>query len=68
MRPAIVSGMVTGEAPISFWPIFFPFSCVTLQEVFAKVNSIGQVFFSFVKCFGQLLRLEAFRKREGVSS
>lgn len=47
---------------------FFPLSWVTLQEVFAKVNSIDQVFFSFVKCFEQLLRLEAFRKREGVSS
>ena len=31
---------------------FFPLSWVTLQEVFAKVNSIGQVFFSFVNAFG----------------
>ena len=31
---------------------FFPLSWVTLQEVFAKVNSIGQVFFSFVNALG----------------
>ena len=24
MRPAIVSGMVTGDAPASYWPIFLP--------------------------------------------
>ena len=24
MRPAIVSGLVTGDAPISYWPIFYP--------------------------------------------
>ena len=24
MRPAIVSGIVTGDAPVSYWPIFFP--------------------------------------------
>ena len=23
-RPAIVSGIVTGDAPISYWPIFHP--------------------------------------------
>ena len=23
MRPAIVSGIVTGDAPVSYWPIFF---------------------------------------------
>ena len=31
---------------------FFPLSWVTLQEVFAKVNSTGQVFFSFVNALG----------------
>ena len=24
MSPAIVSGIVTGDAPVSCWPIFFP--------------------------------------------
>ena len=24
MRPAIVSGIATGDAPVSKWPIFFP--------------------------------------------
>lgn len=24
MPPAIVSGIVTGNAPVSYWPIFFP--------------------------------------------
>ena len=24
MRPAIVSGNVIGDAPVSYWPIFFP--------------------------------------------
>ena len=24
MRSAIVSGMVTGDVPVSYWPIFFP--------------------------------------------
>ena len=23
IRPAIVSGMVTGDVPVSYWPIFF---------------------------------------------
>ena len=38
MRPAIVSGIVTGVAPISDWPIF-SLSLVTVSKVFAKVNS-----------------------------
>ena len=36
MRPAIVCGIVTGEAPASYWLTFPP---VTVLEVFAKVNS-----------------------------
>ena len=24
MRPAIVSGIATGDAPVSYWPIFCP--------------------------------------------
>ena len=38
MRLAIVSGIVTGGTPVSYWPIFF-LSLVTIPEVFAKVNS-----------------------------
>ena len=38
MRLALVSGMVTGEAPVSFWPIF-SLSLVTVPEGFAKVKS-----------------------------
>ena len=39
MLSAIVSGIVTGDAPVSYWSIFFP-SLVTYPEVFAKVNPI----------------------------
>ena len=39
MRPAIVSGIVIGDALISYWLIFFPLSQITVPEVFAKVNS-----------------------------
>ena len=38
MRLAIVCGMVTGEAPVSYWPISPP-ALVTVPEIFAKVNS-----------------------------
>ena len=34
MSPAIVSGIVTGDAPVSYWPFFF-LSLVTVPEVFA---------------------------------
>ena len=33
MRPAIASGIVTGNTPVKYWPI------VTAPEVFARVNS-----------------------------
>ena len=36
--PAVVSGIVTGNAPVSYWPIFSPF-LVTVAKVFAKSNS-----------------------------
>ena len=39
MYPAIVSGIGTGDAPVSYWPIFFSLTLVTVSEVFAKVNS-----------------------------
>ena len=38
MRPAIVSGIVTGDVSVSYWPIFFP-SLATVPEVFVNVNS-----------------------------
>ena len=38
MRLAIVSGIVTGDAPVSYWSIS-PLPLVTVPEVFAKVNS-----------------------------
>ena len=38
MSPAIVSGIVTGDAPVSYWPMFSP-SQVTDPKIFAKVNS-----------------------------
>ena len=38
MRRAITSGIVLGDALVSYWPIFF-LSLVTILEVFAKVNS-----------------------------
>ena len=39
MRRAIVSGIVPGDALVSYWPKFFSLSLVTIPEVFAKVNS-----------------------------
>lgn len=38
MCPAIISGIVTGDAPVSYWPIVF-LSLVAVPEVFAKLNS-----------------------------
>ena len=34
--PAMVNGIITGDGPVSYWPIL-PLSLVTLPEVFAKV-------------------------------
>ena len=36
--PAVVSGIVTGNAPVSYWPIFPPF-LVTFPKAFANGNS-----------------------------
>ena len=36
---AIVSGIVTGDAPVSYWSILSS-SLVTVPEVFAKGNSV----------------------------
>ena len=38
MFPASVSGIVNGEAPVSYWPIF-SLTLATVPEAFAKVNS-----------------------------
>ena len=38
MFPAVVSGIVTGDAPVSYWPIF-SLSLVAAPEVFAGVTS-----------------------------
>ena len=38
MRSAIVSGIVTGDAPVSNWPII-SLSLATIPEVFAEVSS-----------------------------
>ena len=37
MHPAIGSGIATGDASVSYWPIVF-LTQVTVPEVFAKVN------------------------------
>ena len=39
MRPAIVSGIVSGDVSVSYWPIFFSPFLTTVPEVFVKVNS-----------------------------
>ena len=46
MFPAIVSGIVTGDAPLSYWTIF-SVSMVTVPKVFTSY--LGPVSFSFVK-------------------
>ena len=45
MRPAIVSGMVTGDAPVSYW-LISSLPLVTVPEVFADiaVSSLSPVF------------------------
>ena len=45
MRPAIVSGIVIGDTPVSYWPIF-SLSLVTVLKVFMKVKSA-----KFSSCF-----------------
>ena len=38
MCPTSVSGIVTGDAPVSYWPVF-PLSLLTTPEVYEKVYS-----------------------------
>ena len=45
MRPTIVSGIVTRDALVSYWPIF-SLSLLTVPEVFMKVKSA-----KFSSCF-----------------
>ena len=47
MCPANVSGMVTGDAPTSYFHNFFLF-LATVPEVFAKVK-LDPVLFSYLK-------------------
>ena len=41
MRPAIDSGNVTGDAPVSYWPILFSLSLVAIPKVFANLTRLG---------------------------
>ena len=45
MCPAIGSGIASGDAPVSYWPLF-SLSLVTVPEVFMKVKSA-----KFSSCF-----------------
>ena len=38
LRHAIVCGIATGEAPVSYWSIS-PLALVTVPQIFAKINS-----------------------------
>ena len=53
MRPAVVFGIVTGDALVSYWPVF-SLTSVTVPESFAKVNSVQ--FFSIKVSQGAHLR------------
>ena len=44
MRPAIVSGIVTGHAPISYWPFFFSLSLETSQKSSKGANWRSEIF------------------------
>ena len=47
MHLAVVSGIVTGDASVSYWPIFFSLPLVTVPEWLGEVNS-AQLFFLFL--------------------
>ena len=61
MSPAIVSGIVTGDVPVSYWPIFF-LSLVTVPEVFAWVNSAQFLLVSKVANVSLFLPVCCFHK------
>ena len=47
MRPAIVSGIVTGDAQVSYWSIFAPVPSNSPRSLFE--SSLCPVSFSFLK-------------------
>ena len=47
MCPAIVSGIVIGDAPVSFWPIVFPIASCSPRSLCE--TQLGPVSFSFLK-------------------
>ena len=47
VRPTIVSGMVTGDTLVSFWPIVFP--CASNSPKSLCETKLGPVSFSFLK-------------------
>ena len=49
MCPAIDSGIVAGEAQVSYWPIMFSLSIVTVLKVFVKANLVQLPSRSFIK-------------------
>ena len=49
MCPAIDSGIVAGEAQVSYWPIMFSLSIETVPEVFAKANLVQLPSRPFIK-------------------
>ena len=53
MRPAIVFGIVIGNLPVSYWPVF-PLSLVTVPEVFTNVN--------WAQCPSRLLSVESLEQ------
>ena len=61
MSPASVSGIVTGDAPVSYWPIFSP-SLVKIPEVFAWVNSAQFLLVSKVANVSRFLPVCCFHK------
>ena len=70
MLPAVVCGIVTGDAPVSYWPNIFP-SLVTYPEVFAKVNPTQFPVFTVVNflrmCFMIFQRLKRYRCIEAIN-
>ena len=49
MCPAIDSGIVAGEAQVSYWPILFSLSIVTVPDAFAKANLVQLPSRPFIK-------------------
>ena len=38
MCPAVVSGIFTGNAPVSYWPVFFPVPCNSAKQQRGKLR------------------------------